>query len=167
MVKKKSVMGAVAVLLIGIIAFFFFFQTEERQVKKRFKAFASTASKRPEDSQLIVAAKSKKISKFFNQACQIEAPEYNVSKRYDQKFIHTIAFNVLSRYSELTLTFVDLEVDIPEKGVANVVSTTRIIGKRKGSDETIEENHEIRCRLNKIEDEWFFVKVELVDVLQK
>jgi len=167
MVKKKPVISAAAALGIGMIVFFFLFQTEEREVKKRMKAFASIASKKAEDSQLIVAGKSKKLSKFFDQTCQVEAPEYNVSKNYDQKLIYSIAFNILSRYSELTLSFVDLRMEIPEKGVAGIVSAARIIGKRKGSDEVLEENHERNCRLKKIKDEWFFVKVELVDVLEK
>ncbi|MBW1813688.1 MAG: hypothetical protein JRJ39_08440 [Deltaproteobacteria bacterium] len=53
MVKSKPVIIVLSV--IGIVLFFFFFQSEERQVRKRFKTFAQTASKRVEDSQLIVA----------------------------------------------------------------------------------------------------------------
>ncbi|MBW1846496.1 MAG: hypothetical protein JRJ27_04965 [Deltaproteobacteria bacterium] len=113
MVKSKQVIIVLSVIVIGIILFFFFFQSEERQVRKRFKTFAQTASKRVEDSQLIVAGK------------------------------------------------------IPEKGIATAISTVRILGKVKRGEEYVEENHEIECTFNKIEDEWVFVNVELIDVLRK
>ena len=167
MVKSKPVIIVLSAIVIGIILFYFFFQSEERQVRKRFKTFAQTASKRVEDSQLIVAGKSKKISKYFAQSCRIEAHEYNVSRNYSQADIHTIAFQVLTRHSELKVTFVDLQVEIPEKGIAAVVSTVRILGKVKRGEEYVEENHEIDCRLKKIDEEWVFVKIELVDVLKK
>ena len=167
MVKSKQVVIVLSVIVIGVILFFFFFQSEERQVRKRFKTFAQTASKRVEDSQLIVAGKSKKISKYFAQSCQIEAPEYNVSRNYSQADIHTIAFQVLTRHSELKVTFVDLQVEIPEKGIATAISIVRILGKVKRGEEYVEENHEIDCQLKKIDEEWVFVKIELVDVLKK
>ena len=119
------------------------------------------------ESPLVVAAKSKKISKFFDTNCEIEAKEYNVSKNYSQEDIHTIAIHVLSRHLEFKLTFVDLQVEILNKGVASSVSTARIFGKVKGVEEYIEENHEIQCQLKKIEDEWVFVRLELIDVLKK
>jgi len=167
MVKSKTAIIVLFVIVIGIVLFYFFFQSDERQVRKRFKTLAQTASKRVDNSQLIVAGKSKQISKYFAQSCRIEAQEYNVSQNYSQADIHTIAFQVLTRHSELKVTFVDLQVNIPEKGIAAVVSTVRIIGKVKGGEEYIEENHEIECTLNKIEDEWVFVNVELIDVLRK
>lgn len=167
MVKTKPIIILLSVIAISTLAFVFFFKNEERQVKKQFKTFAKTASIHVEDSQLIVAGKSKKISKFFTETCRIEAHEFNVSRNYSQKDIHTISFQAFTRYSELTLTFVDLHVEIPGKGIAIALSTVRIIGKAKGKEEYIEENYEIKCRLNKIDDEWFFVKVELIDVLKK
>jgi len=167
MVKSKPVIIVLFVGVISIIVFCFFFQTEERQVRKRFKIFTQTASKHAKDSQLIVAGKSKKISTFFAQTCQIEAREYNVSKDYTQQNVRTIAFHVLTRYSKLDLKFIDLKIDIPEKGIATAVSTARIIGKVKGTEKSMEENHEIDCRLRKIDDEWVFEKVELIDVLKK
>jgi hypothetical protein len=167
MVKSKPVIITLSFVVIGVLIYFFIFQSEERKIIKRFKSFSQTASKRAEDSQLIVAGKSKKISKFFAQTCQIEAQEYNVSKNYSQADIHAVAYQVLNRYLELELKFIDLTVDIPEKGIAKVVSTARIIGKVKNGQEYLEDSYEINCRLEKIEDEWFFVKFELVDVLKK
>jgi hypothetical protein len=167
MVKSKPVIILISIIVIGIILFLFFIQSEERQVRKRFKAFARTASTQLENSPLIVAGKSKKISKFFAQTCKIEAPEYNVSRNYSQTDIHAIAFQFLKRRSELKLKFIDLQVEIPEKGTAIAISTVRIIGKVKSGEEYVEENREIECRLKKINDEWLFVNVELIDVLTK
>lgn len=166
MVKSKTVI-ILSVIFLGIIVFFFIMNSEERQVKKRMNSLAQTASISVGESPLIVAAKCKKISKYFASSCDIVAPEYNVSKSYSQNDIHTIAVQVLSRYSELTLKFIDLQVDIPERGVAHVVSTVRIIGTAKSGKDTIEEYHEIETILNKIEDEWIFVRMELIDVLNK
>lgn len=166
MVKSKPII-VLAVIIIGMIVFFYIMNSEERQVKKRFKLFAQTASILSGENPLIVAAKSKKVSRFFATTCDIEAPEYNVSRSYSQNDIHTIAVHVLSRHSELDLSFVDLQIDIPDKGIADVVSTVRIAGKVKGQEGTILEHHEIKCRLIKNEDEWVFVRIKLIDVLDK
>ena len=90
-----------------------------------------------------------------------------MSRNYSQAYIHTIAFQVLTRHSELKVTFVDLQVEIPKKGIATAISIVRILGKVKRWEEYVEENHEIDCRLKKIDEEWVFVKIELVDVLKK
>ena len=167
MVKSKPLIIVLSVIIIGSLLFFFLFLNEERQVRKRFKAFAKAASRRAEDSQLIVAGKSKKISTFFAHTCMIKSDEYNVSRNYSPKDIRTIAFQALTRHSELKLKFIDLHVETPEKGMADAVSTVRIKGKLKGKEAYTEEYHEIKCGLEKINDEWFFIKVELVDVLRK
>jgi hypothetical protein len=166
MVKSKPII-VLSAITIGIIVFFFIINSEERQVKKRFNSLAQTASISVGESPLIIASKCKKVSKYFAPNCDIEAPEYNVSRSYSQNDIHTIAVHVLSRYSELKLSFIDLQVEIPEKGMTHVVSTVRIIGKIKREETTIEEYHEIDSQLKKIENEWVFVRMELIDVLNK
>lgn len=167
MVKQKPVIIILLLISIAIVVFLFIRGSEEWQVRKRFRDFAETASISEDESPLIVAAKSKKISRFFSENCQIEADEYNVSKSYTQKDIHTIAFKVLNRYSDLKLRFIDLQIEITEEGTAHAVSTARIVGKVKGDAEYLEETHEIDCRLKKSDDAWVFVEVELVDVLEK
>ncbi len=73
---------------------------------------------------------------------------------------------VLSQYIELSLRFYDIEINIPEKRLANAVLTAKLSGKLT-SDEYVNEIHELECVLIKIEDNWLFSEIKIVDVLEK
>ena len=106
------------------------------------------------------------IKKLFSEKCNVQAPAYSVSRNYKPQDMSNIALMILSQYFELSLRFYDIEINIPERKFAHVVLTAKLDGKLT-TGEYVNEIHELECVLIKIEGDWLFNKIEIVDVLEK
>jgi hypothetical protein len=166
MVKLKYIIIVVLVVGAGIFAYNHFFQSEESKIKKRFDLFSKWGSKDSVENKLITANRVNNIKTLFAENCNIQAPAYSVSRNYKPQDISSIALMVLSQYFELSLRFYDIEINIPEKESANAVLTAKLSGKLT-TGEYVNEIHELECVLIKIEEDWLFSEIKIVDVLEK
>ncbi len=166
MVKAKYSIIAGGVLVAGIIAFFIFSQSEEAKVKKQFEFLAEKIGKTPEESQIIAAAKAKRIREVFAETCKIHAPAYSFSRDISSDELSTLVLSARSQCSEISLKFYDFVIDFPEKGTA-LVSLTASMESELTTGEFLEDHHELKCNLQKIEDIWRLKEIEMVEVLKK
>jgi len=165
-VKAKHIIIAGGVLTAGIIAFFIFFQSEEAKVKKQFEFIAGKIEKTPGENHIIAAAKANRIREVITDPCKIHAPAYSFSRDTSSGELSTFVFSRRSQYSEISLKFYDLVIDFPEEDTAQVNLTGSMKGKMK-TGEFIEDLHELKCKLQKIEDIWRLKEIEVVEVLRK
>ncbi len=166
MVKAKYIVIGGGVLVAGIIAFFIFSQSEEAKIKKQFKFIAERIEKRPEESHIIAATKANRIREVFTETCKIHAPAYSYSRDTSSDELSTLVLSERSQYSEISLKFYDFVIDFPEKGNAEVNLTASMEGKLT-TGAFIEDLHEFKCKLQKIEDIWRLREIEVVEVLKK
>jgi hypothetical protein len=165
MVKAKYIIAG-GILAAGIIAYFVFWQSEEARVKRAFKSIARKVEKRPEETKIIAVTKANRISEAFTQTCKVHAPAYAFSGNISSDELSTIILSARSQYSEIFVKLYDFDIDFPEKDNAQVRLTARMQGKLT-TGESIEELHELECRLRKIEDVWRIREVDVVQVLKK
>ena len=166
MVKAKHIIIAVVVLVGGIIAFFVFFQSEEAKVKKQFKRIAEKIEKTAEESIVVAATKANRISEAFTKTCTVHAPAYSFSGDVSSDELSTLILSMRSEYSEISVKLYDFVIDFPEKGNALAGLTASMEGKLI-TGESIGEIHELKCKLQKIEDIWRLKEIEMVQVLKK
>ena len=166
MVKAKYIVIGGGVLVAGIIAFYIFSQSEEAKVKKQFKFIAERIGKTPEESHIVAATKANRIREAFTETCKIHAPAYSFSRDTSSDELSTLVLSERSQYSEIFLKFYDFVIDFPEKGTAEVNLTASMEGKLT-TGEFIEDLHELKCKLQKIEDIWRLKEIEMVEVLKK
>lgn len=164
--KVKYVIIPGVVLVAGIIAFIVFSQSEEARIKKQFKSLAEKMKKAPEETQLISAAKANRIKEWFTGTCTIHAPAYSFSRDISSQDLSTLVLTERSKYSEISLKFYDFVIDFPEKGAADVNLTANMTGNLT-TGEYIDDFHELKCKLRKIEDIWLLKEIEVVEVLKK
>jgi len=165
-VKAKHIIIAGGVLTAGIIAFFIFLQSEEAKVKKQFEFIAEKIEKTPGENHIIAAAKANRIREVITDPCKIHAPAYSFSRDTSSDELSTFVLSKRSQYSEISLKFYDFVIDFPEKDTAQVNLTESMEGKLK-TGEFIEDFHELKCKLQKIEDIWRLKEIEVVEVLRK
>ncbi len=165
MVKKNYLIIA-GIAIVGIVAAFFLFQTEEGRIKKQFKRLSEIMSKSSGESQLALAAKTSKLEELFDTHCNINFPAHAISKKFSQRDIISSALHVLIQYGELSCRFQDFNIQIPAADTAEAILTATLTGKMS-SGEKVRDFHELRCGLVKIEGEWRFSAIEIVDVLEK
>jgi hypothetical protein len=165
-VKTKHIIIAGVVLVGGIIAFFVFFQSEEAKVQRQFKRVAKKIEKTPEESVIVAATKANRISEAFTKTCTIHAPAYSFSRDVSSDEVSTLILSMRSQYSEISVKLYDFVIDFPEKGSAQARLTASMEGKLTTGESTAD-LHELKCKLQKIEDIWRLKEVEMVQVLKK
>jgi len=166
MVKIKYLLVGVLVVIIGIVVAAAVFPSEERSVKKRFLLLSEWVSKSPEESSLTMLQKMKDIGTLFFEPCELKSPNESLSGSYTRQEISAYAGSARSYFSQLNLKLYDLHVVFPEKEVAQVNLTARLIGRSK-TGEGVDEIRELDCLLKKMDRKWFFSQIEVIEVLKK
>ena len=108
----------------------------------------------------------KSIGALFAENCDLKAPVHSLSGSYTREEITGIALQGRNQFLSLSLKFYDLQISLPEKGVANVTLTGKLTGKSTFG-EYVDETRELECLLKKSEKKWLFSQFEVVEVLRK
>jgi len=163
-IKNTIIIGLACIA--GIIAFFWFYQTDEAKIKKRFTVISEQAAKESDETELTAALKAKQLSDMFTSSCRIIIPSESVSATLPKSDISAHIMAARLRYSKIILRFYDIKIEFPKETVADVSLTASLTAKTT-SGEPVDEIHELKCVMDKIEKDWFFSGVEEVDVLEK
>ncbi len=166
MVRIKYLVIGVLIVIIGVLLVVTVFPSEEKRVKKRLHLLSEWVSKSPEESPFTMLQKMKDIGTLFVDPCELKAPNESLSGSYTRQEISAYAGSARSHFSQLDFKFYDLRIAFPEKGIANVTLTARLTG-RSATGERVDEIRELECLLRKIDREWFFNQIEVIEVLKK
>jgi len=166
MVKGRYLLMGVLIVIIGIVLTFSVFPSEEKRVKKGFHLLSEWVSKSPEENSFTMLKKMKDIGTLFLEPCELKAPHESLSGSYTRQEISAYAGTARSHFFQLDFKLYDLHIAFPEKEVVQVTLTARLIGKSM-IGEQIDEIRELECLLKKIDEKWFFSRVEVIEVLKK
>ena len=166
MVKARHFILAGGVLIAGIVAVFIFLHNEEAKVKKQFAFVAGKIQKTPGENQIIAAAKANRIREVVTDPIKIHAPTYSFSGIVSSATLSTYVLRKRSLYSAISLKFYDFVIEFPNKDTAQVNVTESMEGKLR-TGEVIKDLHELKCKLQKVEDIWRLKEIDVVEVLRK
>jgi hypothetical protein len=96
----------------------------------------------------------------------MKIPDQSLSGNYTRQEVSTYAGSARSYVSQLDLKFYDLRIVFPEKEIAKVNLTARLTG-RSTAGERMDETRELECVLRKIDKQWLFSQIEVIEVLKK
>ncbi len=166
MVKMKHLLAGVLIVILGVVLALTVFPNEEKRVKKRFHLLSKWVSKSPEENSFTLLQKMKDIGTLFSEPCVLKAPDESVSGSYTRQEISAYAGSARAHFSQFDFKFYDLQVAFPEKEVAKVSLTARLIGKST-TGEQVDEIRELECLLKKIDRKWLFNQIEVIEVLKR
>jgi hypothetical protein len=166
MVKFKSIIAGLLVVVAGIGGARYLFPSEEKKVKKQFRLLANWVSKDHGESPITMAYKIKNIGTLFDGTCEFNIPAYSFSGTYTREEVSSYVSSGRLSMSQLDLKFYDLHIVFPDHETAEVTLTAKATGK-SSKGEAINEAHELESILKKIEKRWLFSKFEVVEVLKK
>ncbi len=164
--KIKYLVSGALIMVIGIVTAIALIPSEEKRVKKQLRLLSEWVSKSPEENAFIMLQKMKNIGTLFDEHCEMKIPDQSLSGSYTRQEISTYAGSVRSYASQLDLKFYDLRIIFPEKEIARVDLTARLMG-RSTAGERVDETHELECVLRKVDKQWVFSKIEVIEVLKK
>jgi len=162
--KNIAIIGLI--IIAGIVAFFWIYQSDEARIKKRFTSISELAAKDGEENELMAALKARKIADVFAKSCRIDIPSESISQTFSKDEIPPHVMAGRARYSRLAVKFYDIQIKFPDDNTADV-DLTASVAALTSSNEPVNDIYEVRCALNKIENDWFFTKIEEVEVLEK
>ncbi len=166
MVKIKSLMILLLVLIVGIGSFLYLFPAEEKKIKKQFALLSQWASKDQEENIFSLAQRGKSIGTLFDENCVLQVPPYSIDGGYSREEVTVYAARARSQFSRVNLEFYDLNISFPEEGLAKVTLTGKLTGILQDK-ENVNEIRELECVLKKIEGKWLFSEFQVVEVLKK
>lgn len=166
MVRIKTILIAVLVVILGILAATYLLESEEKKVKKQFDLLSKWVSKDLGESPITMASKARNIGTLFAESCELKVPVDSISATYTPAEVSGYALHGRLQFSEMSLKFYDLTVEFPEKGTAQVVLTANLKG-RSMNGELIDETLEVQSVLKKTDQKWLFSAFEVVEVLEK
>ena len=163
--KIKYIVVA-AIIIVGIVAVRHFAQTDEKKVRKQFALLAEWVTKEPNESIVTTSYKIQHIATLFADPCGFKADLISFTGSYTPEEISGFAGRSRFYFSNLSLKFYDFDIAFPDKETARVTLTATLRGETK-SGEHVDATHELETVLTKVENEWLFSYIEIVEVLQK
>ena len=164
--KIKYLLVGALIVVVAIVLAITLIPSEERRVKKQFHLLSEWVSKSPEENALTMLQKMKNIGTLFDEHCEMKIPDQSLSGSYTRQEVSTYAGSARSYLSQLDLKFYDLRIIFPEKEIARVNLTARLTG-RSTAGERMDETRELECVLRKIDKQWLFSQIEVIEVLKK
>ena len=165
MVKAKYVVVAAVVLAGSYFLYKHYFQSGDAAIRKQFDQLAEGCSKKDGEHIMAIAGRIQGIRKLFADPCTIEYQERNIAQNYSRDEIPQLGLRAVSFYSDLSVSFYDMKMSI-SGDTADVIATLKTGGKLMTGDPA-NDVQEINCVLQKIDGDWLFTRIRIVDVLQK
>jgi hypothetical protein len=165
-VKIKYLLAGALIVVVGIVLAITLVPSEEKRVKRQFHLLSEWVSKSPEENAFTMLQKMKNIGILFDEHCEMKIPDQSLSGNYTRQEVSTYAGSARSYVSQLDLKFYDLRIVFPEKEIAKVNLTARLTG-RSTAGERMDETRELECVLRKIDKQWLFSQIEVIEVLKK
>lgn len=164
--RIKYLLVIVLMVVVGMVVMITLLPSEEKKVKKQFQLLSERVSKSPGENGVTLLQKIKNIGTMFDEHCEMKIPDQSVSGSYTRQEISTYAGSTRSYLSQLDLKFYDLHILFPENETARVNLTARLTGMSTAG-ERIDETRELECLLRKIDHQWLFRQIEVIEVLKK
>lgn len=166
MVNKKNLLVILFLIVAGGIIFNVYEQSDKKKIEKRFARLSELFSKDDLEPALVMATKVKGIGSLFAEKCIIESSDRLRSGSYSPEQITSHAASARALFRKLNLKFYDIEITISEEGKA-VTSLTGMLSGISKREETFNETYEMEVDLVKVEEDWFFSGIRMVEVLKK
>lgn len=166
MVDRKKIIITALIIIAGLSASCSLSGGNEKKVKKLFARLEEKAEKKGEESIMKVALRVRGIGALFAEESLIESNLYDLTGTYSPDDINSLAAAISVRFTNLSIKFYDIRVSFPAKGQARANLTAMLTGASK-RDGPIKETRELEVDLVKIEGEWYFRRISMVEVLEK
>ncbi|MGZ3539395.1 MAG: hypothetical protein ACXVAB_15365 [Thermodesulfobacteriota bacterium] len=164
--RIKHLLVSAVIVVAGIVVIITLIPSEEKRVKRQFALLSEWVSKSPEENAFTMLQKMKNIGNLFDERCEMKIPDQSLSGSYTRQEVSTYAGSARSYLSQLDLKFYDLHIIFPEKEIAKVNVTARLTGWSTAG-ERMDETRELECVLRKLDKQWLFSQIEVIEVLKK
>ncbi len=165
MVNSKGLIGVCIAALLVVVLVFVLLPNKEKQVRKRLRQLVEYVSREADEPPLASLQKGRRIGLFFADPCRVILQGKMDEKELRRKEITDRVVLIRNTYSQLQVKFHDVSIVFPAETTADIHMTMRLTGVTAGSD--MADVQEVEARMKKLDGEWLFTDVTLVEVLAR
>ncbi|MBM9535843.1 hypothetical protein [Desulfobulbus alkaliphilus] len=165
MVTTKNAGILLLVLLAVVFALFRLLPSDEKAIRKQLTVFAQNASKKADEKPVEGLRKSRRIADLFNDPCRISVEAVDFTGTFSRQQIMDRILMVRATFNAVTVKLHDISIQVSEENSADVRMTLRLSGQRQ--DHAVADVQEISATLEKIDGDWLFTSVRVVEVLSR
>ncbi len=155
------------VVAIGVLAYLRLRPNEEKRINKQLNSLAERVSKKPGESNSVMALKMHGLSDLFEPEVSLEIEDFPFNGVFLQNEIASHVARGRSSFRTMSLSFHDIKITLEAPDSATVELTGRLILKLSENKERNEDTREIICRMKKTDKTWRFAGFEEVRVLER
>ena len=156
MVNKFTVAALVLLLVLGGWLGWYF--SDKQVIKRLVIGLSWDVGKDGKESTMQTALKMREIKNVLAADCTVIIPERSYQESVARDMIISYLMYYRQRYSQVTLTFTDLWIDIPAKGEVVVQFNVQLL-RQQGQVEPEEESGAVEMRLTKEDSDWLLSSV--------
>lgn len=161
---KTAAIAAILACALGLIGWRFW-PGDERAIRKQLALIEQAGSKKLTEQPIQSLVNARQLAALFHDPCQLEVETVDSAGEYSRKQIMDHITLVRASYTRASVSLHDVVVDIPQDATAVVRCTIRVQGE--GTGLAVADVQELRADLRKIEGDWLFTGVRLVEVLER
>lgn len=165
MVNAKNIGIALGILILAVLAALWLWPDEEKAVRKQLAVLDDAGSKALDEKPLETIQRAARIGALFHDPCRLVVETDEREGDYSRKEIIDRVVMVRSSLGQARVETHDLKVDFPSKGAALLVFTLRLVAASGG--ERHGDVHEVEARMAKIEGDWLFTELKIIEVMER
>jgi hypothetical protein len=164
-VSRNNIGILLFVVLAAGFALFRLLPGEEKEIRKQLAVFERTAAKKSDEQPVESLLKARRIAGLFNDPCQFSVDAADFTGTFSRQQIMERINLVRASYGSVTVKLYDIAIEFPEENRAAVRLTLRLSGQSR--EHAVADVQETLATLEKIEGDWLFTTVRIVEVLSR
>lgn len=165
MVNLKTMGIAALVMAVAIVMAVRYWPNDERAIRKQLALIETLGSKEADEKPIDSLLHARQLAELFNDPCIIQVESVDFQGQFPRKQIQDMIVMVRGHYTQATVSVHDLRITLPKKQSATLHCTMRVKGE--GAARPVADVQELAAELRKVEDDWLFTSVTLVEVLER
>jgi len=156
-----TAMVAVMVVMVGLR----YWSSDERAIRKQVAKIESLGSKTRDEKPIDALIRARQLAALFHDPCSLQVESADFSGAYSRKQIQDRIVMARGFYTEAAVSVHDLSIHRIDNGQATLRCTLRVKGQ--GNNSAVADVQEVEADMRKVEGDWLFTQLTLVEVLER
>jgi len=162
-VNTKTIVAIVAAALIAGLAYRLWWPNDERAIRNQLALIEQVGTKAEAEPPMEGLVKATRLAALFSDPCRLTVESVQHDGAYPRKQIQERILMARSSFPTLAVSLHDVAIERLDARAAAVRATLRLRGK--GTGEPLAAAQELTAELAKVDGQWLFTAVTLVEVV--
>jgi len=164
-VNGRTIVVAVVVAFVAAVAAYRFWPGDERAIRGQLALVEEMGSKDEAEQPMDGLVRAAQLAALFDDPCQLTVESTRHAGSFSRKQIQDRIVLVRTSFARVRVSLHDIVIDRIDNGTAALHGTLRLSGQ--GTGDPVADVQEVRVEMARIDGQWLFTAVTLVEVLER